>query len=117
MSTPGDFETLNVASGILQKVSLPVVSNEVCDGPDYYNGSIAINERFICAGDKKTNACKGDSGGGLFVRARRSDTSSTRPYMMLGVVSFGSRRGNCGDPTVFTRVAEYIDWIRQNIED
>ena len=56
---------------------------------------------------------QGDSGGPLIVR---DDTFS--PYNLVGVVSFGAGHGKCdkGIPGVYTRVTNYMDWIKENLK-
>ena len=37
------------------------------------------------------------------------------PWQLVGVVSFGSAECGIGAPTVFTRVTQYSQWIRDNL--
>ena len=51
--------------------------------------------------------CQGDSGGPLF--QRNGDES---PWYQIGIVSFGSQGcARSEDPTVYTRVSAYANWI------
>ncbi len=50
-------------------------------------------------------SCQGDSGGGLFY------FKNSRWYV-AGVVSYAIGCGRQTFPTVFTKTAAYIDWIR-----
>lgn len=58
----------------------------------------------------KKNWLQGDSGGPLMLHwdAR---------WIQVGVVSFGNKCGEPGYPGVYTRVTEYLEWIRQNTKD
>ncbi|MBX3009976.1 MAG: serine protease [Caldilineaceae bacterium] len=92
---------------ILQKVTLPIVPNDVCK--QTYGAYITDN--VICAGLKEggKGSCNGDSGGPL---VQGQDLFGK----LIGVTSFGGTQ--CAGPlsyTVFTRVANYTDWIRQTV--
>lgn len=70
-----------------------------------------INKSQYCAFDPegRSETCQGDSGGPL----QAFHGNSTKAHI-VGVVSFGI---GCGKefPTVFTRVAHYIDWIAEHV--
>lgn len=85
-------------SSQLRSVSVPIISNEVCNEA-YRNG---ITNGMICAGFENglKDACQGDSGGPLSV----GDT-------LVGIVSFGNGCARPGFPGVYTRVSEYVKWI------
>lgn len=38
-------------------------------------------------------------------------------WYQLGIVSFGNKCGEPGYPGVYTRVSEYMDWVRENTKD
>ena len=49
------------------------------------------------------DTCQGDSGGPLF----RSD-----PFRLVGIVSWGQGCAVAGYPGVYTRVADFIDFVQ-----
>ncbi|KAI5609289.1 complement factor I [Silurus asotus] len=71
-------------------------------------------ERFytgmMCAGDLEghVDSCQGDSGGPLVCK----DESGVS--YVWGIVSWGENCGEAGFPGVYTQVAHYFEWIREN---
>jgi len=65
----------------------------------------------LCAtrveGEKVFDACQGDSGGPI---QSKITVNQEYVYFIVGITSFGAA---CGSnlPGVYTRVAEYLDWI------
>ncbi|GCB76962.1 hypothetical protein scyTo_0020530, partial [Scyliorhinus torazame] len=79
-----------------------------CTSAHLMNRTVTGN--MICAGDTrgKDDACKGDSGGPL--------VCMTKGHMSLhGIISWGIGCGKPGIPGVYTKVANYLAWIRQHI--
>ncbi|CAL4073831.1 unnamed protein product, partial [Meganyctiphanes norvegica] len=95
-------------SSTLQEVTLPVWTNDECDAA-YDEANIVDN--FLCAGIKETggkDSCQGDSGGPLQWQG------SNGRWAAIGVVSWGIKCAEPGNPGVYTRVNNYIDWIKDN---
>ncbi|XP_039956163.1 trypsin 3A1 [Bactrocera tryoni] len=71
-----------------------------------YSNTVRVTEGMLCAGalGGGRDSCKGDSGGPLVGYSRGR-------YVLVGVVSFGIGCGRPGIPGIYTRVAEYKDWI------
>ena len=44
--------------------------------------------------------------------ARRDELS---PWQQVGIVSGGTSRCGIGAPAIFTRVSQYSEWIRNNL--
>merc|ERR1719147_562725 len=89
---------------ILQKVTVPVVSDKKCRKA-YGNDEIA--DSMICAGldEGGKDSCQGDSGG---------------PFMcgnqLTGVVPWGYGCAEAGYPGVYTQTSYFIDWIMENAD-
>jgi secreted trypsin-like serine protease len=92
----------------LYEVSVPVVSNTVCNQTASYGGDILSS--MLCAGFERggKDSCQGDSGGPL--------VSSYRGVLYsVGVVSWGD---GCARPYkygVYTRTLSYVGWINSNL--
>lgn len=91
--------------------SLPVVTNDECRQA-LANFHTVIDDSVLCAGKGGKDACQGDSGGPLMY-GKPNDTSIY--YYQIGVVSYGYRCAEVGYPGVYTRVTEYLDWIKDNL--
>ncbi|XP_013875946.1 serine protease hepsin isoform X2 [Austrofundulus limnaeus] len=93
---------------VLQETNVPIISDAVCNAPDYYDNQITTS--MFCAGYEKggIDACQGDSGG-PFVAADCLSKSSR--YRLLGVVSWGTGCAMAKKPGVYTRVSRFLPWI------
>ncbi|KAL5280017.1 CLIPB1 family protein [Megaselia abdita] len=83
--------------------------------PAYRKLGVLLNTKQLCAGGEfGVDTCRGDSGGSLVA----VDSTSGRPYYLaVGVVSFGPIPcGQAGIPGVYTKVADYVPWIRNKVE-
>ncbi|XP_058517009.1 chymotrypsin-like elastase family member 3B [Ochotona princeps] len=103
----GFISTSGPASDTLLEGLLCVLDHEHCSQPDYWGDN--VNKRQLCAGECGSSACLGDSGGPL------NCPGVNTVWEVHGIVSFGSARG-CNypkEPTVFTRVSCFIDWIEE----
>jgi secreted trypsin-like serine protease len=89
----------------LRFVEVPYVERDTCNRPLAYDGRITKN--MICAGVDAggKDSCQGDSGGPLTANTGSATT-------LVGVVSWGE---GCAQPNrvgVYTRVANYADWVK-----
>ncbi|KAI5646905.1 trypsin domain-containing protein [Phthorimaea operculella] len=99
-------------SCIPQEADLPVLSNEACKNTSY--NATKIRDVMMCAGYPETahkDACTGDSGGPLVTQ------TESRAYELIGIVSWGYGCARKGFPGVYTRVTEYLNWIKDNTDD
>lgn len=105
----------NLGSGIpnssktLNKVVVPIVSNEQANKPEAYGGE--VDESMIAAGYERggKDSCQGDSGGPMVVFDHRNDP------VQVGVVSWGE---GCAKPNkygIYSKVSYVFDWIKSNI--
>lgn len=95
------------------KVDLPIVALNQCT-TTFRTASVKIVESQICAGGERgKDSCTGDSRGPL-MNTFRNDSGQ---WYIEGVVSFGSMRcGLQGWPGVYTKVASYVQWIKENVK-
>ncbi|NXG03566.1 FA9 factor, partial [Sakesphorus luctuosus] len=91
----------------LMKVRLPIVSLERCQQAM----DRLVTDNMLCAGHgtAAADACKGDSGGPFTAFHRNT-------WFLLGIVSWGEGCAKQGKYGVYTRVANYIPWIKEVVE-
>ncbi|XP_023950486.2 phenoloxidase-activating enzyme [Bicyclus anynana] len=100
------------SSSVKLHVDLPFFTQTECQ-PSYNvaKRKVELWNGQICAGGQKgKDSCKGDSGGPLML-------DNGRLYEVVGVVSFGPTP--CGMenvPGVYTKVYEYMPWIRSQMK-
>ncbi|XP_071037802.1 clotting factor B-like [Parasteatoda tepidariorum] len=96
-------------SSVLKKVTIPIVSEEICHRAALSADVPFPTINFICGGDQEGNRpCKGDSGGPLMTKEKGK-------IIIIGLVDFflGDKTvcGTPGTPFYFLRVAPYLKWI------
>jgi len=67
-----------------------------------------LTRKQLCAGNDQADACAGDSGGPLL------HLNSGGRWMVAGIVSFGPSSCAGRVPGVYTKVASYLAWIKEN---
>ncbi|ELW47048.1 Cytochrome P450 4V2 [Tupaia chinensis] len=106
---PCALSQIGEIQNILQKVTIPLVTNEECQ-KRYRN--YEVTKQMVCAGYKEggKDACKGDSGGPLVCKHNGI-------WQLVGITSWGEGCGAREKPGVYTKVAEYVDWILEKTQD
>ncbi|XP_051028672.1 complement factor D [Acomys russatus] len=89
----------------LQVLRVPIMDRNTCNRRVHHDG--AITQNMMCAESNRKDSCRGDSGGSLVCAD-----------VVEGIVTWGSRVcGNRMKPGVYTRVANYVDWIENTVQD
>lgn len=98
----------------LRFVNVTVISNKKCADEYSQVGFVEpLSSSFICSyeGNGEKDACEGDSGGPLVYL-------NDGQFNLIGTVSWGIG-SNCArkhQPTVYSRVTDFVDWIDNQIE-
>uniref|UniRef100_A0A182U6R7 Peptidase S1 domain-containing protein n=1 Tax=Anopheles melas TaxID=34690 RepID=A0A182U6R7_9DIPT len=105
----------DVVSEQLKQATIGVVDPYTCIASDrtVYGTHLTL-DMFCGKGQNGVSACNGDSGGGMFFEV-------SGRWFVRGLVSFTPARGSSGlcDPlkyTVYTDVAQYVEWIKQYVD-
>ncbi|XP_065078150.1 serine protease snake-like [Ochlerotatus camptorhynchus] len=106
----GLLQTAGDSSEVLRKVMLDILDRQECE-------EMFIDRRFkngiidgqLCIGSKRggKDTCQGDSGGPIQVITEPKGCI----YHVIGVTSTGAACGINRSPSIYTRVASYMDWI------
>ncbi|KAJ6223249.1 hypothetical protein RDWZM_001794 [Blomia tropicalis] len=93
----------------LQEVIIPIQNEQWCR--EYQSMPGYNPEYHICVSNPEggKDACKGDSGGPLLC-ANRKDLSE---FSLVGINSYGLHCAMPNQPAYFTRVYEFVDWIKE----
>ncbi|CAF1389323.1 unnamed protein product [Adineta ricciae] len=106
-------EGSHITSDTLQQVTLQAIDKDdsKCRYPADFPIPAQDNNPQIqmCATAPGKDTCQGDSGGPLLMF--RPDT---KVWELVGVTSFGQGCAEASYSGVYTRVAAYLDWIKQN---
>ncbi|KRT80412.1 Trypsin [Oryctes borbonicus] len=96
-------------SSVKQKLKVPIVELQICA-----NVFGKVNDKMVCAGGEKgKDSCKGDSGGPLIATI----SGGNQQFYIEGIVSYGlTACGTEGSPAIYTRVTDFLDWIRQTVK-
>jgi len=112
-----DAVTHGTGSSKQQQLEVPILSPGGCEAAWRDSKASTVwtprGDQVCAGGEFKKGSCKGDSGGGLYFQNKRGRDSA--PWYLLGIVSLGSSICGDGSPGMYTRVGEYIPWIRQTI--
>ncbi|XP_068123455.1 transmembrane protease serine 12 [Hyperolius riggenbachi] len=95
-----------ITSNTLQEAEIDIIPSSVCNRRGWYNGMISDN--MICAGYEEggIDTCQGDSGGPLMCYI-----PETSRFFQIGITSFGYGCAEAQHPGVYTRVANYGNWM------
>ena len=101
-------------SKVKLKLSLKRTDIRTCS-QRYKSAGVNLGAGQLCAGGKRgEDSCRGDSGGPLMSVERAHDGSNR--WTVVGVVSFGPTPcGMDGWPGVYTKVADFVPWILENM--
>ncbi|XP_028280212.1 complement component 1, r subcomponent [Parambassis ranga] len=101
----------------LKFVQLPVVAQEVCSNSvnglkKMKTGIPNLTDNMFCAGipEGGKDSCQGDSGSAFTLRENGR-------FWAAGIVSWGMECGKQGTYGVYTRVANYLDWITNIMQE
>ncbi|KAM8924603.1 urokinase-type plasminogen activator [Pelodytes ibericus] len=99
-----------VFSQMLKSASVQLIPQALCQSEQYY-GKL-LNNNMFCAGDPewKVDACKGDSGGPLICQHNGQMT-------LYGIISWGDECAKENKPGVYTRITQYLPWIKENMAE
>ncbi|XP_065204434.1 venom protease-like [Planococcus citri] len=100
----GSTEYRGPMSNVLQEVQLEIIDAATCTEKYRNLTQSVIDNRVLCASKKKKDSCQGDSGGPLMIPIKSS-------YYLAGIVSYGLKCADFNYPGIYTRVAQFSDWI------
>ncbi|XP_077493737.1 chymotrypsin-2-like [Amblyomma americanum] len=104
----GRTEQGQPGASYLQYTTLRIIPDNFCQMVHGWN---YIRQTMLCAHNRDTTICHGDSGGPLFIEVQKNR------FVQLGIASYVAGSTTHCDPyaNVFTRVDAFMPWIKNNI--
>lgn len=104
-----------VTSKTLKYAHIGVYSNTECENtpPSKGNNRLVFTNNMFCAGAEGTDSCRHDSGG-PFVSPMLAE--GREPFYLTGIVSWGEGCKKRQYKGYYTKVKNYVDWIKETIE-
>lgn len=99
----------------LMMTDLKIEARSFCDTP----GQLETAQGMLCTSGLHhgSSACRGDSGGGLFMKTKvGNDNSSKTEHVQVGIVSYGDAMCRSEDAGVFTDVHSVHRWINAGVD-
>jgi hypothetical protein len=97
----------------LLKVDVPIIESQRCQDflrKTYLGSEFILDSSFLCAGGEEVKAaCDGDDGSPLIC------LGSDHKFVQIGIASWGIGCGVLNQPGVFTNVAQFKDWIKEQL--
>lgn len=92
-------------SPVLRRLKVPRIRTQKC----IEDSGVKLTENMFCAGyiEGRQDSCKGDSGGPLVTQYKNT-------VFLLGIVSWGRGCARPGDYGIYTRVSNYLQWIKNH---
>ncbi|KAM6968311.1 calcium-dependent serine proteinase [Aplochiton taeniatus] len=109
-----NVERPDIKTRFLHHTPVKVLSIDDCKNtPD----NMVFTANMFCAGDEGKDSCREDSGG-PFVSPSLSlgNEGGSRPYRLMGIVSWGSHCSERMYQGYYTKVQNYIPWIQSTID-
>ncbi|KAG7268021.1 hypothetical protein CRUP_021202 [Coryphaenoides rupestris] len=105
----GATENSQYGSDHLLDAKVLLINQNKCSTKEVYGA--ALDETMFCAGYLKggVDSCQGDSGGPLFCEKNRTQ-------FVYGLVSWGDECGRKNKPGVYSRITNFLDWIKSKTE-
>jgi secreted trypsin-like serine protease len=103
----GITEARASGTNLLQGVEILYIHPMTCAKEESYGSQFTVN--MICAGAKNKDTCEGDSGGPATAMVQNE-------RRLIGVTSSGGQCGDLSKPGLYTKVANYVDWITETLK-
>lgn len=115
----GAYENGGPTSNVLRKAEVSAIDRFNCDKSPIISDistsiryPAGITDSIICANERESGSCKGDSGGPLMV----AGASTCEVKEVVGIVSRGVVECKKTDvPGTYTRIEYYLDWIVRTV--
>ncbi|KAF3708435.1 Hyaluronan-binding protein 2 [Channa argus] len=105
----GVTEQSKYGSNHLLQANVLLINQQKCSEPSIYGR--VLSPTMLCAGHLQggVDSCQGDSGGPLTCKQNSS-------HVVYGLVSWGDECGRANKPGVYTRVTQFLDWIKSKTQ-
>lgn len=104
-------------SPLLKYAHIAVYAHDECNRtpnlPSQPSKTMTFTNNMFCAGASGKDSCQGDSGG-PFILPMLSGVGG--PYSLTGIVSWGPNCRGGENKGYYTKVENYVDWIKNTVE-